>query len=493
MVVAAAAVAAAGAGFDLQAFSFLFRLWMRSMCPALFPGTPQFASPHALTRRLVMLAAAVVLGGTLPACEPRSSHSASHSATHDHRHDDITRTPSLAGPSASTTLAHFAEADLVSPAELVECVLETGQESTCIEVVMKYKPDGLDIGPFCPQTTDDAGGIWHWTGQDAGLYRVNGAFFAMIADQGYPMADADGLVHVADISQAQPEHEHSCIAVSPKTDVTVTALIPAAPQIADQASGLGIVAMVGVSVLGVPIFADAPPVEHTGHMPSLDVCGGHVDPGGWYHWHGNSSDLHTVFAHENVEATCHLHQDASGLFGYAFDGFPIYGSVDATGHRPDDLDGCGGHVGPMPDGRVGYHYHTSTTFPNLPNCLSGVQALARFSTTATAGIGAARGGRAGGFGEGPLAMMGPGRGPNGGGPPGGGGPGGAGMGPPPDFSQAARLLGVSGEELAQAVIAHGGRDLDVAAAAKSLGVSAHALQEALRTAPPAPPRRNGPP
>ena len=61
---------------------------------------------------------------------------------------------------------------------------------------------------------------------------------------------------------------------------------------------------------GVPIFADAPSVLQTGHLPALDVCGGHIDPGGWYHWHATATDIESSFAFEAVDAECHLDQSA---------------------------------------------------------------------------------------------------------------------------------------------------------------------------------------
>ena len=83
--------------------------------------------------------------------------------------------------------------------------------------------------------------------------------------------------------------------------------------------------------------------------------------------------MKTVYDNEHVKADCGVEQKTSVMFVYAFDGFPIYGSVDQNGAIPTDLDSCNGHVGATMDNPEGaYHYHASTTFPNLPNCLSGV-------------------------------------------------------------------------------------------------------------------------
>ncbi len=139
---------------------------------------------------------------------------------------------------------------------------------------------------------------------------------------------------------------------------------------------------------GVPIFADAPSVLHTGNFPALDQCGGHVDPGGWYHWHATSSDINSRFEHEEVDAHCNLDQSQSALFGFAFDGFPIYGSADNDEHIPNDLDECNGHFGTTNEFVDGiYHYHASLTFPNLPKCLKGIKARDNCFTTAKVGAG----------------------------------------------------------------------------------------------------------
>lgn len=364
-------------------------------------------------------------------------------------------------------VSDFDRAGLVQDPETVPCILENEATAECLEVVVNYKPESLTVGPFCPVTLDDAGGIWHWTGQDAGLYRVDGEFFQFLDDLGYRFFDDLGNVYHSDISKAQPIQDHTCIHVSPDTSVKMTMLLPLNPVVANSPAKLGTVNKVGLALNGTPIFSDAPSIQHTGHMPALDTCGGHIDPGGWYHWHANSKDIDAVFDHEHVEAKCGLAQDSAALFGYAFDGFPIYGSVDLDSRAPTDLDDCGGHIGPIAANNVSYHYHTPNEFPNLPKCLIGVQARGNFSTTAQAGIGASRENRESGSRNEP---------------PGGG----RGRGAPPGFSDAAKKLGVSEDALMQAVISSGGRQLDFAKAAATLNVTEAELRSAL---PPPPDRR----
>ena len=57
-----------------------------------------------------------------------------------------------------------ADGALVSPSEIVDCTLDNGDAAQCASYDVKYLPDDLEVGPFCPATLDDAGGIWHWDG-----------------------------------------------------------------------------------------------------------------------------------------------------------------------------------------------------------------------------------------------------------------------------------------------------------------------------------------
>ena len=364
----------------------------------------------------------------------------------------------LTGPAAHahSDTTQFTQTAFIEAPEVVDCTLENGTQAQCHRIKVGYLPEGLEIGPFCPATLDDAGGIWEWTGENAGLYRIDRAFLMMLDDLGYRFFDDDGTVHIVDNATSPPEQDHACINVTADESVEITMLLPVEPVKADAPASLGTVAKVGVALDGVPIFADAPSIQQTGHMPALDVCGGHIDPGGWYHWHGTSTDIQTAFARENVAADCGLAQDPAALFGYAFDGFAIFGSREADGASPQGLDACNGHAGVTATEGGAYHYHATETFPNLPPCLVGVQAVDNFSTTATAGIGSARGGQGGG---------------------------GAAGGMPPGFDEAAGQLGVSAEALMQAMEAAGGPHADLAEVAKALGVSEQGLRSALPSPP----------
>ncbi len=77
------------------------------------------------------------------------------------------------------------DAALAATREIVECTLENGITADCASYTVKYLPDSLEIGPFCPATLDDEGGIWHWDGDKTGLYRIDGNFLRMLEAQGY--------------------------------------------------------------------------------------------------------------------------------------------------------------------------------------------------------------------------------------------------------------------------------------------------------------------
>lgn len=282
----------------------------------------------------------------------------------------------------------FSSKALAANPEVVDCVLESGAASRCAKLVVKYLPDDMSIGPFCPETFDDVGGIWNWDGDKPGLYRLDRAFFEMLNGMGFKFYDDDGKIHRASPVGPRPRYDHACLQVEADKTVKMTVLLPVNPVFADDVTKLGTVAKVGLALDGVPIFADAPSVQDTGHLPALDTCGGHIDPGGWYHWHADAMDIASVYDKAGVKAACALPQSTSGQFAYAFDGFPIHGSTDEGGSVPAGLDECGGHLGPTADNaNPHYHYHAASTFPNLPTCLKGLVARNNFATTAKVGIG----------------------------------------------------------------------------------------------------------
>lgn len=295
----------------------------------------------------------------------------------------------------------FDDGAVVGESEIVDCTLEDGTTTTCLQLTVPSQPDTVETGPFCPATVDsDEHGIFTWDGEDPGLYALDAAFWALMDRLGYDLTDPDGTVHVAE--PAAPPDGDTCLQATPDGSFSLQVLLPTTPVPLDVPTELDTVSQIGVAVDGVTVFGDAPSGT-SGAIPALDHCGGHDDPSGYYHWHVGSSTIQALLDAAGVEVTCSVDQDASALFGFAYDGYPIYGTVEADGAEPVDLDACNGHVGTTADLGETYHYHLSGEVPNLPTCRVGVVAEDKLTSPDNA-----------------AASL-----PDGGGPGGPGGPGGA--------------------------------------------------------------------
>ena len=112
-------------------------------------------------------------------------------------------------------------------------------------------------------------------------------------------------------------------------------------------------------------YVDA--VESEGH--TVDNCGGHADPMGFYHVH-QIANLLTVSQRE----ACKLPPDTAGnhseLLEWLLDGFGLYGPFSQGGVMPTQLDECGGHTHEI-DGIMTYHYHLPDSFPWIIGCFKG--------------------------------------------------------------------------------------------------------------------------
>ncbi|OSP54228.1 YHYH protein [Pseudoruegeria sp. SK021] len=198
---------------------------------------------------------------------------------------------------------------------------------------------------------------------------------------------------------------------------------------------------IGVALSGAQIFNDYENMERSvvalddqvihDHVPFLDQCNGHTLADGTnYHYHGVP-----------VCITDGLDSDAahSVMIGVLEDGFPVYGNHGQGGAivTNADLDACSGHFGVTPEFPGGiYHYHlTADEAPYMIDCYHGE--IENF---------------------GPQGGMGP------------------------DFAAIAETLGVSTDDLRQALGDSMPPDFD--AAAMTLGINA----DDLRAAMPGPPQ-----
>lgn len=325
-------------------------------------------------------------------------------------------TTSSSAVAATDVPSLFAADALTEDITTVDCTLENSSASTCYSITVNSDPTTVEPGPFCPTTIDsDDSGIFTWDGDEPGLYALNQAFWELLAGQGYAFANSDGSINAADPAAAPPAGD-SCLQATADDSYTLTALIPATPEVLDTPTDLSTVAQVGIALDGVTVFGDAPSGT-TGAIPALDPCGGHHDPSGYYHWHFGPVSIQTNLDNADVARTCNEDQDAEALFGFAFDGYAIYGPLE-DGAEPGDLDECNGHIGD----RSVYHYHLSYESPNLPPCRVGATANDKLTSRDNPDVQLPDSGGPGGAG---------------GGPPGGAGGPPPGAPPPPGALQAA--------------------------------------------------------
>lgn len=140
---------------------------------------------------------------------------------------------------------------------------------------------------------------------------------------------------------------------------TLSFTLPMEPVVAGSPSCVG--GEVGISVSGVAIFNgfDAGGRDAVAHEVQ-DSCDGHPQVSGLYHYHGPSSCVAT---------------GDSELFGYAFDGFGIYSSLEGgRSMTNEDLDSCHGHSHEIEwngSKKVMYHYHLTDEFPYTVGCFMG--------------------------------------------------------------------------------------------------------------------------
>ena len=291
----------------------------------------------------------------------------------------------------------------VSSFSIVSAELENGDTVDCYQLVFSSNPERFETGPFCPENDEDVAGLSFYDGpssvsEDGDLRVWNSTFLADIEGDGFDIVNADGTVNVEDFSGStanDPDTYSYCLDGSDQ-DLSITFLIPVTPVLADQVNTIEEVELVGVSVDGVPMNGRPPSatqgpammggmgmmtnnddneeVSSILNIPSLDPCGGHNDPAGYYHWHFVPEVATQVLVNNNItEIECtNIEQLTSGhvLSGFAKDGFPIYAYVE----EPAGLDECGGLTAPTDDFPEGvYHYVASTTVaPNIPACLVGV-------------------------------------------------------------------------------------------------------------------------
>lgn len=273
----------------------------------------------------------------------------------------------------------FVDRALVSAVTTTECTLSHGTQTTCYRIEIAGVPVNQPVGPFCPTTIDataDEGGIW-FDGSGA-LYEMDGDFIVNLStiygDAHWQLYDPEtGKVRVTDTQIAcesaarpnvDPQYRNHCVECSIDYyggGVSQTLLIPTQPVPLSSPATIWNVD-VGVALNGVVLGPPAPIAAILGAytIAAFDDCGGHVNPVEGYHYHA---------ATECSEAIAQGDGHAA-MMGYAMDGYAIFGTLNADGSDPAELDSCRGHR----DETRGYHYHAAGAAENrFLGCFSGEQ------------------------------------------------------------------------------------------------------------------------
>jgi len=299
--------------------------------------------------------------------------------------DDATSGTGGSDTSTEPALIDFFDEELFAATpELVDCELENGSSTKCYRISFQNYQDSS--GPFCPLTEDDIGGVGIYDGAtNPGFQVLKKELWDGMENDGWDVVDEDGNVRLNG-----EQGTGTCLEM-PTIDLVVTFLIPAYPEPLDTPDQIDVVELYGVAVYdGMPLtghppsVTDGPPLPNAqgGGIPSLDPCGGHGDPAGYWHWHftpENSQSVLDAFQIDDVSCT-DIPQKTEGLVGFAKDGYPIYSPLE-DGEVPSGLDECNGLFGATPEYPSGvYHYYAvDQQAPNLPTCIIGAAAQRSFS------------------------------------------------------------------------------------------------------------------
>lgn len=391
---------------------------------------------------LIMILLLAACSGTEPTASPSAQPAVEETADSDAGYD---ASDAVQPHENGLNLALFLDGALAKDATIADCTLSNGMETTCYEITVAGYPANHEVGPFCPPTiesTAEEGGLWL---DGKATYDLDGNFILNLAeiynDDNWKLYDDEGNVNITATAEefdlaarpnVDPALQNHCVEgriewLENGEPIPTTVLIPTTPVMADSSTTGG---NWGVTLNGVIIAAPAPVDAILGAytIAAFDDCGGHFNPFDGYHLHGARG------CSEVGEAT----EGETPIFGYALDGYPIHSPLDAEAEATADLDECNGHA----TDELGYHYHANPADENgVLTCFKG------------------------------LTVQ------NQGGPGGEGGPPEGGqLGGPPDFAAAAQRLGITKQELMDAL---GPPPPDFTAAAKTLGIKVEELQEAL--------------
>lgn len=215
----------------------------------------------------------------------------------------------------------------------------------------------------------------------AGLFVSLGSANPDLPDPFVQAECADGTVTV--MSNSIPDFPYVQTTPGVPSEIEATYTFPATPTVAETPAPVPAIGAVAVAVNGLPIFG---PTEGPGgdvlsgpDPENFTNCGGHNGPGA-YHFH--------MFEVEGADRCRFSEGDGRVVFGYAFDGYPIYGGFDYTSSYEltdeslfgtdtwaahtyveglGDLDECNG----LTDENGNYGYYATETFPYIIGCFRG--------------------------------------------------------------------------------------------------------------------------
>ncbi len=283
-------------------------------------------------------------------------------------------------------------------ATLVNCNYSEGGSGQCYEIVFTANNADDDNTHLCPENVNEVGGLGNYdgdgivngsstNGDPVGFSILNAALFEKMENDGYDIISPNGDINIDDFQSGMPNPAFSyCLEAAPDNSLTLSFQIPVVPELLNAADNIESVEYLGLALDGTPINGEPPSVVGfgNGNIPSLDRCGGHQDPAGYYHWHFIAQNMNQILEDYgylqpgNFECE-HITQSTTAIMGYARDGYPMYSIADIDGSVPTDLDACNGHISATaeyPDGI--YHYHASRDVPNVPPCIVGKQSVDAF-------------------------------------------------------------------------------------------------------------------
>jgi len=203
-------------------------------------------------------------------------------------------------------------------------------------------------------------GSVHW--RNAKLRTTSSSKRRTFSGNGLPKGDTTGEFPVSSSDDAY-QYDRNPNSIRSQS---VYYSLPAHPTAASKPSCLPMGA-IGIAKNGVALFnaLDAGDRDAVAHEVQ-DSCGGHPQQSGAYHYHDVPSCLTKGESKHR----------ASGLVGYALDGYPIYGPRGAHGKllTNEDLDACHGRVSKVFfEGRWQriYHYNATLEYPYTLGCFHG--------------------------------------------------------------------------------------------------------------------------